>query len=84
MLSTADNTIFFFWKLRNKAAGASRGETITHTKQSIMEMLQEFFSHHIISQNVWPPRSPDLFSYDSDLWFFRRYKNTSHTRTEKY
>jgi len=35
-----------------------------------MEMLQEFFGDHIISQDVWPSRSTDLLLHDLFLRIF--------------
>jgi hypothetical protein len=32
----------------------------SHTANSTMEMLKQFFDDRIISKNLWPPRSPDL------------------------
>jgi hypothetical protein len=32
-----------------------------HNAKSTVKMLQEFFGDHISSQDMWPPRSPDLF-----------------------
>jgi hypothetical protein len=39
-----------------------------HTVNSAMETLQELFGNNNISQNVWPPRSPDLSIPDFYLW----------------
>jgi hypothetical protein len=32
----------------------------SHTANSTMEMLKQFFDDRIMSKNSWPPRSPDL------------------------
>jgi hypothetical protein len=32
----------------------------SHTANSTMEMLKQFFDGSIIFENLWPPRSPDL------------------------
>jgi hypothetical protein len=32
----------------------------SHTANSTMKMLKQFFDDRIISKNLWPPRSPDL------------------------
>jgi hypothetical protein len=37
---------------------------ISHTANSTMEMLKQFFDDRIISKNLWPPRSPDLVPPD--------------------
>jgi hypothetical protein len=40
----------------------------SHTANSTMEMLKQFFDDRIISKNLWPPRSPDLTPPDYFLW----------------
>jgi len=35
-------------------------EAKAHVANSTMEILQELFGDHIISQNLWPPRPLDL------------------------
>jgi hypothetical protein len=43
-----------------------------------MALINSFFVGRIISQNLWPPRSPDLTSADYFLWGYlkeRVYKN---------
>jgi hypothetical protein len=42
----------FFWLQQDGAT--------SHTANSTMEMLKQFFDDRIISKNLWPPRSPDL------------------------
>jgi hypothetical protein len=32
----------------------------SHTANSTIKMLKQFFDDRIISKNLWPPRSPDL------------------------
>jgi hypothetical protein len=52
---------------------------------STMQMLSEFFGGHIISQNLWPPRSPGLLPPDFYLWRFLKenvYKKNLHTLKE--
>ena len=39
-----------------------------HTSNDTMTMLREFFDDRLISNNLWPPRSPDLTSPDFFLW----------------
>ena len=39
-----------------------------HTAGSTMAMLEEFSGEKIISQGLWPPRSPDLTHPDFFLW----------------
>jgi hypothetical protein len=48
-------------------------------------MLSEFFGGHIISQNLWPPWSPDLSLPDFYLWGILKenvYKNILHKLEE--
>jgi hypothetical protein len=40
----------------------------SHTVNSTMEMLKQFFNDRIISKNLRPPRSPDLSPPDYFLW----------------
>jgi hypothetical protein len=57
----------------------------SHTANSTMQMLSEFFGGCIISRNFWPPRSPDLSPSDLYLWVFLKenmYKNNAHTQEE--
>jgi len=37
---------------------------IAHTAASTMVILHEFFGKNIISEGLWPPRSPDFTSPD--------------------
>jgi hypothetical protein len=37
-----------------------------------MQMLHKFFGNNIISQNMWPPQSPDPTPLDFCLWGFER------------
>jgi hypothetical protein len=56
-----------------------------HTAHSKMQMLSEFFGGHIISQNLWPPPSPDLLPLDFCLWGFLKesvYENNPPTSEE--
>jgi hypothetical protein len=58
---------------------------IAHTANSTMQMLSEFFSGCIISQNFWPPSFPDLSPQDFYIWGFLKenmYKNNPHTFEE--
>jgi hypothetical protein len=35
-----------------------------------MKMLKQFFDDRIISNSLWPPRSPDLIPPDYFLWSY--------------
>jgi hypothetical protein len=64
----------FCWLQQN---GAS-----SHTANSTMEMLKQFFDDRIISKNLWPPRSPDLTPPDYFLWGYLKqvvYSNRPQT-----
>ena len=39
-----------------------------HTSNASLTFLQTIFGSHIISKNLWPPRSPDLTPPDFYLW----------------
>jgi hypothetical protein len=45
-----------------------QGVATSHTSNSTMEMLKQFFDDRIISKNLWPPRSPDLTPPDYFVW----------------
>ncbi|KAJ4448294.1 hypothetical protein ANN_10308 [Periplaneta americana] len=58
---------------------------ICHTSNETMQFLCESIGERIISQGLWPPRSPDLTSPDFFLWGYlkgRAYKNRPHTLEE--
>jgi hypothetical protein len=58
---------------------------MVHTENSTMQMLSEFFGGHIISRNLWLPRSLDLSPPNFYLWGFLKenvYKNNLHTLEE--
>jgi hypothetical protein len=47
-----------------------------------MEMLKQFFDDRIISQKIWPPRSPDPTPPDYFLWGYLKqavYSNRPQT-----
>jgi hypothetical protein len=53
-----------------------------HTSNETTNLLKQFFDDHIISKNLWPPRSPDLTSPDFFLWGYLKetvYKNSPRT-----
>jgi hypothetical protein len=39
-----------------------------HTANNSMKLLNEIFGEHVISRNLWPPRSPDLTPPGFYLW----------------
>jgi hypothetical protein len=54
----------------------------SHTANSTMQMLREFFGGRIISRNLCPPRSSDLSPPVFYLWGLLKenvYKNNQHT-----
>jgi hypothetical protein len=54
----------------------------SHTANSTMEMLKQFFDDRIISRNLWPPQSPDLTPPDYFLWGYLKqvvYSNRPQT-----
>lgn len=44
-----------------------------HTARETLQYLEEFYDNRIISQGLWPPRSPDLTA--PDFYLFGRLKN---------
>ena len=40
----------------------------SHTSHASMAEIQSFFSDRVISNGLWPPRSPDLRPPDYFLW----------------
>jgi hypothetical protein len=55
----------------------------SHTANSTMQMLSEFFGGRIISRNLWPPRSSDLSPPDFSSGVFegeRIQKQPAHIR----
>jgi hypothetical protein len=57
----------------------------SHTANSTMEMLKQFFDGRIISKNLWPPRSPDLTPPEHFLWDYLKqvvYSNRPQTIEE--
>ncbi len=50
-----------------------------------MNFLHKFFKEHLISINLWPPRSPDLSPLDFFLWGYlknRIYMTVPHNFEE--
>lgn len=57
----------------------------SHTANSTIQFLHDFFDDRIISRGLWPPRSPDLSPPDFYLWGFLKdnvYNNNPHTLDE--
>jgi hypothetical protein len=56
--------------------------TTSHTANSTMEMLKQFFDDRIISKHLWPPRSPDLTLPDYFLWgYLKQVVYSNHPQT---
>jgi hypothetical protein len=57
----------------------------SHTANSTMEKLKQFFDDRIISKNLWPPRSPDLTPRDYILWgYLKQAVHSSRLQTIEY
>jgi hypothetical protein len=55
---------------------------LTHTANSTMAMLKQFFDDRIISNNLWPPQSPDLTPPDYFLWgYLKQVVYSNHPQT---
>jgi hypothetical protein len=39
-----------------------------HTSNASMKEIESYFGDRLISQNMWPPRSPDLTPPEFLLW----------------
>jgi len=66
-LKHRDNFSFYFYLYlegEERDCWFQKGGARVHNANSTMDMLQEFFGDHIISQNLWSPRSLDLSSPD--------------------
>ncbi|KAJ4430158.1 hypothetical protein ANN_22368 [Periplaneta americana] len=74
-----------FLTMMNVIVGSSRSVPhVTHLKKP-RSFCANFFGERIISQGLWPPRSPDLTSPDLFLWGYlkgRVNKNKPHTLEE--